>query len=161
MPQYILLQTYIGDEPSRFIFEVTCTGRKLDMEEVMKLHLTNRDLLRTHQNPNYESSWYEITPGVTSRFICSMATMRAASGTRFQRVVCLATLRRNSKASTVRGLQSTSPCTAKSPMFTHSSCPARKATIHHLKQDVSGGVYFFIRRFTASHTSAISSTSKR
>src|SRR5690349_5596622 len=61
MKQHILIQSYCG--LSDFSFDVACTGRKLNLEEALRLNLTNQGELQRHEQSDYSADWYEINPG--------------------------------------------------------------------------------------------------
>jgi len=61
MKQIIILQSYVG--LSDFEYNVTCTGRLLDMEEVLRLGLTTIAILKANALSSYTAGWYEIDTG--------------------------------------------------------------------------------------------------
>ena len=61
MKQLILLQSYVG--PSDFEYVVTCTGRLLSLDEVIRLGLTTTEILKANARSSYTATWYEIDTG--------------------------------------------------------------------------------------------------
>jgi hypothetical protein len=61
MNQIVLLNTYTG--LSDFEFFVSCTGSRLEREEVFKRGLLRKDQLRRHAASEYTREWYEVKPG--------------------------------------------------------------------------------------------------
>lgn len=61
MPQYILLQSYLG--LSDYVYIAKCSGRRLDLPEVKQLELTDDQALRRHERSSYTQEWFEIHPG--------------------------------------------------------------------------------------------------
>ncbi|KKR07722.1 MAG: hypothetical protein UT32_C0007G0010 [Parcubacteria group bacterium GW2011_GWC2_39_14] len=61
MKQLILLQSYVG--LSDFEYVVTCTGRLLRLEEVLRLELTTPVVLSANARSSYTATWYEIDTG--------------------------------------------------------------------------------------------------
>ncbi len=61
MKQIILLNSYVG--LSGFTFDVMCSGRRLDREEVLVKGLVTKDQIRRNVASNYTQEWYEVVPG--------------------------------------------------------------------------------------------------
>jgi len=63
MSQYILLNSYFGC--SDYTFNVECSGRYLDKNEVLSQKLVTSDQLRRHKESDYTKEWYEVNPSDT------------------------------------------------------------------------------------------------
>ncbi len=61
MNQIILVDSYCG--LSDYTFEVTVSGRRLNMSEVKQLGLVDDDAIRRHKQSSYSQEWFEINPG--------------------------------------------------------------------------------------------------
>ncbi|HEY2004203.1 MAG TPA: hypothetical protein VGH44_03740 [Candidatus Saccharimonadia bacterium] len=56
---FILLESYAGG--SDFLFDASCTGRQLSLDEALDLELVSTDQLRRHRNSDWHSVWYEVS----------------------------------------------------------------------------------------------------
>lgn len=63
----ILLETYVGC--SDFRFEPSCTGRKVEEEELRERGIISDDILRRCERSSYISDWYDVNEGDTIRII--------------------------------------------------------------------------------------------
>lgn len=61
MSQIILVGSYCG--LSIYTFEVTVSGRPLDMSEVKQCGLVNDDAIRRHRQSSYSQEWFEVNVG--------------------------------------------------------------------------------------------------
>ena len=57
----ILLQTYCG--LSDFTFEPSCTGRKLEEQELREKGFLSDKILRLNADSSYVTDWYEVKEG--------------------------------------------------------------------------------------------------
>lgn len=57
----ILLETYVGC--SDFVFQPTCTGRKIEQSELRELGLISDKILKRNEKSSYFPDWYEVKEG--------------------------------------------------------------------------------------------------
>ena len=63
MPQYILLGSYVG--LSGYVYEVSCSGRPLNITEAIEQGLTNEKELGRNSTLSYSNEWFEVSPSDT------------------------------------------------------------------------------------------------